>query len=155
MCGRFTTPEQELVMRDVFNGALKDYRRSFNVAPSQLIPAVKAENTFTLFRWGLIPSWAKDVSIGNKMINARAETLLEKPSFKKSFQTRRCLIISDGFYEWKKIGTKKQPYYIRLKEAPAFALGGIWDRWISPEGEVIESATIITTAANELISELH
>lgn len=109
----------------------------------------------TVFRWGLIPSWAKDTSIGNKMINARSETLLEKPSFKAAFKKRRCLILADGFYEWKKTGQEKLPMYIYLKNEKPFAFAGIWETWQSPDGSTMHSCAIITTAPNELMIPIH
>jgi len=155
MCGRFSTPEQEIVMRHFFIEKITDYARRYNVAPTQPIPAIKKKGELSYLHWGLIPSWAKEKSIGNKMINARSETILEKPSFKRAVKSRRCLIVAAGFYEWKKVGSRKQPYYIFMKEHEPFAMGGIWERWVSPEGEVIESAAIITTSSNKLIQPLH
>ena len=113
------------------------------------------DRQFKLFRWGLIPSWAKDISIGAKLINARAETLQEKPSFRESFKRRRCLIVADGFYEWKKQAGKKQPFYFRLENTEPFAFAGLWDRWHSPDGDVLETCTIITTEANQLAATVH
>ena len=135
---------------------LKGYRRRYNVAPTQDIPALKSLGELSYLHWGLIPSWAKDAAIGNKMINARAETITEKASYKRAFQKRRCLIVSGGFYEWKQIvGGKKQPYFIHMKDGSAFAFAGLWETWKSPQGEVIESTTIITTDANDLLKEVH
>jgi len=108
-----------------------------------------------LIKWGLIPSWAKKMSIGNKMINARSETVTEKPSFKTSIRKRRCLIPADGFYEWKKSKGKSNPYYIRMKEDEAFAFAGLWDAWKSPEDKIIETFTILTTSANDLLKPIH
>ncbi len=156
MCGRFSIPDQELVMLDVFGDKLKaKWKERFNVAPSQDIPAIKSPTEFSMIRWGLIPSWAKELSIGNKMINARAETVSEKPSFRSAFKKRRCLIISNGFFEWKKEGSKKQPYYIFMKGHEPFCFAGLWEKWVSPEGEVIESGTILTTDANDLLQSIH
>lgn len=155
MCGRFTTPEQEIVMRHFSLGHLKDYQRRYNIAPTQNIPAVKAKGKLSYLKWGLIPSWAKDPSIGSKMINARSETILEKPSFRNAFKKRRCLIISGGFYEWTQQESKKQPFFIHLKHDPAFAFAGIWEMWKSPEGEVIETASVLTTESNDLLKPIH
>ena len=108
-----------------------------------------------MLRWGLIPSWADDPSIGGRMINARAETAAVKPAFRSAFRARRCLIVADGFYEWRKVGTRKQPYYIHLRGHRPFALAGLWDRWEGPDAGPIESCTILTTEPNELIAPLH
>jgi putative SOS response-associated peptidase YedK len=110
-----------------------------------------------MYKWGLIPSWSKDPSIGDRMINARAETLAEKPSFRNAFRRRRCLILADGFYEWKQIpGMKsKQPMFIRLKDENPFAFAGLWEIWSSPDGSEIRSCTIITTQPNSLIESIH
>lgn len=105
--------------------------------------------------WGLIPSWAKDPSIGNRIINARSETVAEKPSFRAAFKRRRCLIPANGFYEWKKIGKKKQPYYVRRKDGEPFAFAGLWEPWEGEDGTVIESCTILTTEPNADIRPLH
>ena len=111
----------------------------------------------SFFRWGLIPFWAKDPSIGSKLINARAETILEKPSFKQSFKRRRCLVPADSFYEWKasETGKKKTPFRIFLKNQPIFSMAGLWDLWKSPAGEIVHSFTIITTTPNEMMIEIH
>ncbi|MCH7813503.1 MAG: SOS response-associated peptidase, partial [Planctomycetes bacterium] len=108
-----------------------------------------------LLRWGLIPSWAKDPAIGARMINARSETAAEKPSFRAAFRRRRCLLPADGFYEWQRSGRVKQPYYIRLKHGPPFALAGLWEQWHSPDGSLVETCTILTTEPNELVKPLH
>jgi putative SOS response-associated peptidase YedK len=134
-----------------------DLKSRYNIAPTQDVPAIigRGTNRLAMFKWGLIPSWAKDPSIGNKMINARAETLTEKPSFKFALQGRRCLTVADGFYEWKKVGLIKKPYRITLKNNELFAFAGLWDTWRSPSGEVINSCSIITTSPNELMEPLH
>jgi len=131
----------------------------YNVAPTQQVVAVRrhpdAENRkLVLLRWGLIPHWADDPSIGNRMINARAETVAGKPAFRQAFKKRRCLVVADGFYEWKKTDGKKQPYYIRLKDDRPFGFAGLWERW-SREGEEIQSCTIITPEPNELMKTIH
>jgi putative SOS response-associated peptidase YedK len=112
------------------------------------------ERKLTLTRWGLIPRWAKDSKIGNKLINARAETVREKPSFREAFQRRRCLVVADGFYEWRKVDRLKQPYYIRQKDDRPFAFAGLWESWRGEE-ETIRSSTIITTTANETVQPIH
>jgi putative SOS response-associated peptidase YedK len=110
---------------------------------------------FAKMRWGLIPYWAKDKSFGAKAINAVSETAAEKPAFKDSMKKRRCLILADGFYEWKKLCSKKQPYNIGMKDGGLFAFSGLWDRWKDPDGKVIESCTILTTEANPLLKDIH
>ncbi len=130
----------------------------FNIAPTQQILAIRGGaggRELVSFRWGLIPSWAKDPSIGSRMINARGETVAEKPSFRTAFRRRRCLVLADGYYEWKKEGKGKQPYHIHLPEGEVFAFAGLWERW-SPDGdEPLETCTIITTAASGPLADLH
>jgi len=130
---------------------------NYNIAPTQEVAAVVEEDEkrkLERFHWGLIPSWAKDPAIGNKMINARAETVSEKPSFRKAFKVRRCLILADGFYEWQKMDNGKQPYYIKMQDDSPFAFAGLWEIW-GKNREEIRSCTIITTDANDLMDELH
>ncbi len=162
MCGRFTITldpgdlREELAIAEVPT----DWRPRYNAAPTQPIGVVTdpVNRKMDWFRWGLIPFWARDMSIGARMINARAETIMEKPSFRQAFQKRRCIIPADGFFEWQKSADKKTPstpHYITLKERQLFAFAGLWEVWRSPEGEEIRSCTIITTAANELIRPIH
>jgi putative SOS response-associated peptidase YedK len=161
MCGRFAlsprTNEVEHLLPGIKNSSVIKPR--FNIAPTQKIAAVLNDNreVITTVIWGLIPSWSKDAFIGNKFINARAETIDEKPSFKYPFRKRRCLILATGFYEWKK-GEKnrgKIPYFIKLKSDEVFAFAGLWDSWRNTNGEVINSATIITTSPNKLMEPIH
>ncbi|MHB1418756.1 MAG: SOS response-associated peptidase [Bacillota bacterium] len=158
MCGRysFTDPAdvQERFNLDSVNLVLVP---RYNIAPTQDVPVIINEGRprLDLFKWGLIPHWAKDATIGNRMINARAETLDEKPSFKISLQRRRCLIPADSFYEWKKEGEYKNPFRITLKDEELFAFAGLWDSWTSPDRGIINSFSIITTEANELVGRLH
>jgi putative SOS response-associated peptidase YedK len=159
MCGRYTlrTPVDTLVEEFGLTGPLPEVPVRYNVAPTQEVAAVLAEDDerhLEMLRWGLIPSWADDPAIGNKMINARSETAAEKPSFRGAFKKRRCLIVADGFYEWQKMGNGKQPYYIRMKDGSPFAFAGLWEVW-DKYGEEIRSCTILTTAANELVGEIH
>lgn len=159
MCGRFTlsmdTDELQVEFPNVDFGLYLN--PSYNIAPSQKVLAISNEDHHkaSLYHWGLIPSWSKDRKIGSKMINARGETLVEKPSFKQPFRRQRCLIVADGFYEWKKEGGAKIPVYIHLKKRKPFAFAGLWDRWQSPDGEHLHSCTIITTEANELLKPIH
>jgi putative SOS response-associated peptidase YedK len=160
MCGRFifTDPSKiKGLMPDADIDQLRiEFAPNYNIAPAQNIPAIlnDGSNKVRLIRWGLVPSWAKDMSIGYKMINARAETLTEKPAFKRLIKSRRCLIFAEGFYEWKKEGNAKQPYFIRMKNSQAFAFGGLWDIW-EKDGAAIVSGTIITIDANALITDIH
>ncbi len=140
----------------------------YNIAPTQLVPTVlrtpkadrkpspeHSDRQLQMLRWGLIPSWAKEPAIGARLINARAETVTEKPSFRAAFRHRRCLVVADGFYEWQRQERKKQPFYFRLQDGQPFGFAGLWERWEAADGEVIESCTILTTAANELVRPIH
>ena len=160
MCGRFALVSDSAAISEKFDVPSNsyDFRPNRNVTPGQYIPAVihrEGRNSLVPFLWGLIPSWAKDPSIGHKLINARAETIDKKPSFRSAFSKRRCLIIADGFYEWKKEGAKKIPLYFYLKSKEPFALAGLYETWTSPDKKEIESCTIITTEANKLIAPIH
>jgi putative SOS response-associated peptidase YedK len=161
MCGRFTLFEADTILSKDFGARISfDLPPRYNIAPTQQILAVrhstgKEEREAVLLRWGLIPNWATDPSIGNRMINARAETVAEKPTFRSAFRSRRCLIPASGFYEWKKEEKRKQPYYIRPRGRSSFAFAGLWEQWKNPEGSLVESCTLITTESNELISQLH
>lgn len=135
-----------------------DIKPNYNIAPGQDIVIVikdQGKNRLILSRWGFIPSWSKDPSIGYKMINARSETITEKSAFKTSFEKSRCLIVADGFYEWRREGRVKIPVFIRLKSGRPFAFAGIYNNWTSPEGKEITTTTIITTKANELLESVH
>lgn len=161
MCGRYliTTNVEALRRLFGFRGG-PDLQPRFNLAPSQSAPIVRlspaGERELVLLRWGLIPSWAKDPSIGNRMINARAETLAEKASFRAALKDRRCLVLADGFYEWQKQGAKKQPYLIKAADGSPFAMAGLWERWNDrSSGEIVESFTIVTSAANEGLQAIH
>jgi putative SOS response-associated peptidase YedK len=131
----------------------------YNIAPSQVVPVVRQNGPvreLTLMRWGLIPRWATDPKIGLRTINARAETVATKPAFRDAFRRRRCLILADGFYEWKKDGSKrKRPFYIHHRDGRPFAFAGLWERWERPGVEPIQSCTVITTDANDLMHDLH
>jgi putative SOS response-associated peptidase YedK len=161
MCGRYTLVNLAHLTQ-LFPWITEppvDVPARYNIAPSQPILAVANDKPdhYDFFLWGLIPTWAKDPKIGNKLCNARAETLAEKNTFKNAYRRRRCLIPADGFYEWKfnADGKTKQPMYIRLKNAEPFALAGLWETWHGKDGEEIRSATIVTTAANEMMKEMH
>lgn len=159
MCGRFVQFSlfPELSREFDLRGAALEVKPSWNVAPTQDVPVIVREdgNRFLLCRWGLIPPWSKDPSVGNRMINARAETLAEKPSFTNPFRKHRCLIPADGFYEWKEEGKGKIPFYITLKGGRLMGLAGIFSDWKDPAGETIRTCAIITTPANTLLSPIH
>lgn len=169
MCGRFTlrTPLTVLSQQFLFDlGAVagaSTVRPRYNVAPTQTIAAIRRVGTsssreLAWLHWGLIPSWAKDAKLAASMINARGETIAEKPAFRTAFARRRCLILADGFFEWKKVGKQKQPYYLRLADERPFAMAGLWESWRGPagsDGPPLESCTIVTTSANELCQPLH
>ena len=161
MCGRFTLTVDPAELREAFGNYTfpPKFAPRFNISPTQPILAIPndAKNTADFFIWGLIPAWAKDPSMGSRLINARAETLAEKPSFRGAFKYKRCLILADGFYEWKsQPGTKaKIPHFIFLKSRQPFAFAGLWDEWHAPDGGSVRSAVIITTAPNELMAPIH
>ena len=130
----------------------------YNVAPTQPIPIVRLQEGarhFALVRWGLLPSWVKDPKNFALLINARGESVTEKPAFRNAMKRRRCLIPADGFYEWKPAGRRKQPYYIRAKSGAPFAFAGLWETWTGPNGEEVDTATIVTTRANRMLSSIH
>jgi putative SOS response-associated peptidase YedK len=160
MCGRFTlrTPTKDIVKAFGLTDAPDLFPR-YNIAPTQQIAAIKLDpetgtRRLSMFRWGLVPSWADDPSIGNRMINARAESVAMKPAYRNAFKKGRCLILSDGFYEWKKTGKNKQPFFIRLKDDVPFAFAGLSEHWHRGD-QVIDSVTIITTEPNELMQGIH
>jgi putative SOS response-associated peptidase YedK len=160
MCGRYTlaTPVERLAEEFGFDASSVDLPPNYNVAPTQGVAAVLAEGgerRLEVLRWGLIPSWADDPQIGSRMINARAETAPEKPSFRRAFRERRCLIPADGFYEWKRTNGSKQPYYIDMKEGRPFAFAGLWESWKDDGGPEIRSCAILTTKPNALAGEIH
>lgn len=164
MCGRFTltTPAHRLADLFDLSGELPQVTPSYNIAPTQEIAAVAADSEgrrhLRELHWGLVPHWAKDPEIGNRMINARAESVPEKSSFKAAFKKRRCLIPADGFYEWARDGSgsgPKQPYYIRLQTGSPYAFAGLWESWEGEDGRRLHTTTIITTEANELVGEIH
>ncbi len=160
MCGRFTIMLDASEAKEAFDlqAVPADWKPRFNVAPSQPVAVVVSadERKAEWMRWGLIPSWAKDASIGSRLINARSETVMEKPSFRAAFSKRRCLILADGFYEWKREdGRGATPFLFQRVEAKPFALAGLWEVWRSPEGEDVRSCTILTTAANGVVTPVH
>jgi putative SOS response-associated peptidase YedK len=162
MCGRFGLSH---TWTDIFAAYTLvstplNLQPRFNIAPTQPIIAITAPgeggNGATFFQWGLVPSWAKDISIGSKMINARAETVGEKPAFRAAFRRRRCLIPVSGFYEWQaQPGGPKQPFWISAADGGLLTFAGLWESWMSPDGDELQTATIITTTANEALAPLH
>lgn len=162
MCGRayatFTDEELSLRYLNKKKVELPDLKPTFNLAPSQYSPVVyvsRGERVIDQMRWGLIPYWAKDEKIGYKMINARGETISEKPAFRDAFVKRRCLVPVSGFYEWKRAGKEKVPFCIAPVGEALFSLAGIWERWLSPSGEEVFSFAIVTTSANETMRTVH
>lgn len=161
MCGRYVLTVGQTELQEAFPEFVFPVQGAprYNIAPSQPILALPndGKNQADFFMWGLIPSWAKDLAIGNRMINARAEALAEKPAFRSPYKYHRCLIFADGFFEWHaKPGIKsKIPYFIRLKSGAPFAFAGLWEHWQSPDGSEVRSATIVTTEPNELMATLH
>lgn len=159
MCGRFTltTNLGAIAARFGVTRFLEEVGPRYNIAPTQPVIVVNDDGSrhLTEMRWGLIPSWAKEPTIGNRMINARAETVATKPAFRAALRKRRCLIPADGFYEWQQVGRRKQPVYITLKTREPFSFAGLWETWTSPDGEEIKTCTIITTEANDLMKPIH
>lgn len=166
MCGRFTNRAKPEQIRNEFKVGKANpeiYKERYNIAPAQMIDVVfepETERILSELKWGLVPAWAKDAEIGNRMINARAETLTEKPSFREAFKKRRCIIPASGFYEWQKkasaAGGAKQPFYFYLKEKEVFGFAGLYEEWIDKDsGDVLETCTIITTEANDVLKPVH
>ncbi|MDH3305221.1 MAG: SOS response-associated peptidase [Gammaproteobacteria bacterium] len=161
MCGRFAFYSPTEATAALFGVATAvEARPRYNIAPMQDIAAIREDENkqreLVMLRWGLVPFWAKDPSIGSRMINARAETVAEKPSFRAAFRHRRCIVLADGFYEWQKQGDTKTPYFISLASGEPFALAGLWENWNDKEsGESLQTATLITTSANEFMQPLH
>ncbi|HEX6384082.1 MAG TPA: SOS response-associated peptidase [Anaerolineae bacterium] len=161
MCGRFTLTASGETLAEAFDlPDVPPVAPRYNIAPTQPIVAVRlspnsGKREFTFFHWGLIPSWSKDVKIGSRLINARSETVTEKPSFRSAFKRRRCLIPATGFFEWQRQGNKKQPMYIQVKDSQVFAFAGLWETWYGADGSEIDSCTILTTEPNDLVRDIH
>ena len=173
MCGRFTQRLSWAELHELMDliGPPRNLRPRYNVAPSQDVAVVRAVDggrSVSMLRWGLIPAWAKDPAIGYRLINARSETVAEKPSFRSAYRRRRCLIPADGFYEWQRLGKIRQPWLFGLRDGAPFAFAGLWERWTVPEGaaltgslaelgagDPVETCTILTTAANETVAPVH
>src|SRR5579884_852035 len=161
MCGRFRLGKGRQALKKYFGADNEvDWDPRYNIAPTQDIVTARQDASapirhLAMMRWGLIPSWANDASMSARMINARSETAAELPAFRNVLKSRRCLIPADGFYEWKKQGKHKQPYCFALANDDLFAFAGVWDRWRSPEGKTVETCSILTTSANELVRDVH
>ena len=165
MCGRYAleAPRSQLSRRFALDECV-DFPARYNIAPASEIAVIRqspvGERVLHLLRWGLVPHWAKDPAIGARLINARGESLSEKPAFREAFRRRRCLIPASGFYEWQPTAAaagpaRKQPYYSSLKSGETMAIGGLWEAWTMPSGEILRSCCIVTTAANELLQPIH
>jgi putative SOS response-associated peptidase YedK len=162
MCGRFAfySPHEAVVRLFGLGADAPEIEPRWNIAPTQYVPALRADaagqRSLSLLYWGLVPGWAKEKAIGARMINARAETLAEKPSFRNAYKRRRCLVLADGYYEWQRSGSLKQPWYVRLASGEPFAMAGLWERWRDPAtGAPLESCTIVTTTPAAAIAHLH
>jgi putative SOS response-associated peptidase YedK len=159
MCGRYTVTSAPEAIRALFRYAEQpNFPPRYNVAPTQPIPIVRlveGKRQFALVRWGLLPSWVKDPKGFTLLINARGESAAEKPAFRAAMKRRRCLIPADGFYEWQKAGERKRPFYVRAKSGKPLAFAGLWETWTGPNGEELETGTIVTTAANKTLAPIH
>jgi putative SOS response-associated peptidase YedK len=160
MCGRFAFySPHEAVTRLFGVAAAPEVEPRYNIAPTQFVAAVReagGPRELAMLYWGLVPSWAKEKSIGARMINARAETLQEKPSFRTAFRRRRCLVLADGYYEWQRAGAVKQPYFIAFEDGAPFGMAGLWERWRDPTtGEPLESCCIVTTVPAPSVADVH
>ncbi len=159
MCGRYLLTVSGKAVCELF-GLPEETRLAprYNIAPGQTAPVVRIEDggrRLINARWGLVPPWARDPSIGNRLINARSETVASKPSFRAAFRSRRCLVPADGFYEWKREGGARHPYCIRFSDHRPFAIAGLWERWRSPAGDILDTYTLLTTGPNALVKPLH
>jgi putative SOS response-associated peptidase YedK len=163
MCGRYSQRQSAEIIAQAFQvDNVPPLKPRYNIAPTQSVPTILQLSTSTnrqlkMLHWGLIPSWAKDSKMGSKLINARAETVAEKPSFRSAFRQRRCLVLADGFYEWQQQEDKqKQPFYFRMSDEHPFAFAGLWEHWEDKDtGKTIESCTLLTTEPNELMQSVH
>ncbi len=161
MCGRYTLTCAPETLSEAFRlESVTDLPPRYNIAPSQQVTCVRTRSATRTrdvvgLRWGLVPSWTRDPAVGNTLINARAETAADKPAFRTPFRERRCLVLADGYYEWKREGTRTQPYHIRFNDGRPFAFAGLWDRWTGQDGTVLESCAILTTRPNACTASIH
>jgi len=161
MCGRYRLSKRKQLIEEYFEAANEvDWEPRYNIAPSQNVGIIRQDPSrprreFSQVRWGLIPYWAKEASIGNKMTNARSETVADRPAFREAFKNRRCLVPADGFYEWARTGKAKQPYHFGMQDDSLFAFAGIWDRWKDGSGNPVETCSILTTTPNSLLAAVH
>jgi len=162
MCGRYRLSRRKQIVEEYFDAASDEpeWTPRYNIAPTQPVPVIRQNPTqprreLSLMRWGLIPSWAKDMSGAAMMVNARSETAATKPAFRDPLALRRCLILADGFYEWQRTGKSKQPYCFEVNDGELFAFAGLWDRWKDPSGQWVKSCSILTTTPNALTSSVH
>ena len=161
MCGRYRLSRRKEMIAEYFETDTEvDWEPRYNIAPSQPVGIIRQvpsrpDRHFSLARWGLIPSWASDASIGSKTINARSETVVSMPAFRDAFSSRRCLIPADGFFEWRRSVREKQPFHFGMQDDSLFAFAGLWDRWRDPAGAVVESCSILTTTPNSLLADIH
>jgi len=160
MCGRFTLTSPDSGIAVQFSLLeLPTLVPRYNIAPTQAVAAVRmaiegAARELVMLQWGLVPFWAKDPQVGSRLINARSETVADKPAFREALRRRRCLVLADGFYEWQKLEGGKQPFFFRMRDGGTFGMAGLWERWVGPSG-TIESCTLITTTANDLMRSVH
>ena len=162
MCGRYRLARKKEILEEYFGTTESEeaWEPRYNIAPTQLVPVVRKDpkeplRDLSLIRWGLVPSWAEDLSIGARMINARSETASTRPAFRDALKSRRCLVPADGFYEWQRTGKTKQPYCLEVNDGELFAFAGIWDRWRDPNGKVIQTCSILTTTPNSVAAAIH
>ena len=159
MCGRYAVTSAPEAIRALFGYPEQpNFPPRYNIAPTQpiaIVRLIEGKRQFALVRWGLLPSWVKDPKNFTLLINARGESVMEKPAFSAAMKRRRCLVPADGFYEWKAIGTRKQPYYVRAKSGQPLAFAGLWETWTGPNGEELETAAIVTTRSNRALADIH
>jgi len=162
MCGRYRLSRRKQILEEHFDSVAgtEDWNPRYNIAPTQLVPIIRQNpkqpvRELSLFRWGLVPRWAKDSSVAAKMINARSETASTNPAFSDALKFRRCLVLADGFYEWQKTGKVKQPYCFEINDGELFAFAGIWDRWNEASSKPLETCSILTTNPNAVTSSVH
>jgi len=162
MCGRYRLSRRKQILEEHFDSVsgMEEWSPRYNIAPTQSVPVIRQNpkepvRELSLFRWGLVPSWAKDPSIAARMINARSETASTKPAFSEALKFRRCLVPADGFYEWRKTGKVKEPYCFEINDGQLFAFAGIWERWNDPSGKPLETCSILTTTPNAVTSPVH